>query len=99
MAGLLDQRRVDRLLAIADRRVNAKVEGLRRVVFAKGAVPPGHVDLDSSEKVATFDNFLKRQAERERRGTIPGNVNQTMQAHPAVQGMLAEQAPATPEVL
>ena len=91
---LLDQRRIDSLIAIADKRVDHARELVRTMLYASGeeSAPPGMVNLDTPEKVQLFSRYLSRQSEREQAGAIPGDLNQTMAEHPAVEQMSASAA-------
>lgn len=94
MSSLLDQRRIDAALAIADSRVSLAVERVRGLMYARSAdaAPPGFVNLDTPEKVRVFTRYVSRQSEREQRGVVAGNLNQTTAANPAVQQMASESA-------
>lgn len=97
MTGLLDQRRIDAMIAVAQQRVSVARELVRGVMFADGpdASPPGFDNLDSPDKVRVFTRFVSRQANREQSGAVPGNLNQTIAQHPDVQQM-AQEVPSDP---
>jgi hypothetical protein len=44
-------------------------------------------ELDTPEKVRMFDRYISRQAEREQRGVVAGDLNQTLAQHPALREM------------
>lgn len=95
---LLDQREIDSLNEIVRSRVAESRERVRAVIYARGpkSAPPGMEVLDEPEKVSVFQQYLGRQAAREQRGVVPGNLHQTIAQHPAVAAMAVEdeEAPA-----
>lgn len=93
---LLDQQRIDRLTAIAEERVQRATETVRGIMYARGATstPPGFVALESPEQVKLFSRYLERQAARENRGVVAGNLNQATVENPAVQEMAIESGAA-----
>lgn len=91
---LLDQGRVDALMNVARERVTRRREALRGRMYVNGANsrPLGFDNLDTPDKVTTFTQFEQRQANREQMQRVPGDLNQTVVAHPAVQEMAASAA-------
>lgn len=91
----LDQRQIDKMFAIANQRVDAKIDGLRHLMFRNGSVPPGMKVLETPEEKRLYAQHIQRSANREAMGTIPGDINTTLAAHPAIQAMAAEVQPET----
>ena len=74
---------------MANARSDRAVELVRSVMYADGpaSVPPGFDNLDSPDKVRTFTRYLSRQAEREQRKVVAGDLAQATAQNPAVQQM------------
>ena len=84
---LLEQKELSSLISIADVNVSEARELVRSLMF--NGVPPGMERLDTSEKVTMYDAYLKRNANRETAGTVPGTVHTDLAANPDIQRMNA----------
>lgn len=93
MATLLDQSTVDRLGGIIQRNAQGYMDLMRGVLFA--GTPPGLEVLDTPDKRHAFERMLLRDATKEQRGQIPGDLNTTALENPAVRQMVEEDANAT----
>lgn len=90
-ASLLSQKTLDAAFNIANHRVALAKMQVRNMMYSEGphSQPVGFDNLNSPDKVQLFSRFTTRMANRERRGMVPGNLAQTIAAHPDVQGMVA----------
>lgn len=91
MSRLLHQGRIDQMVAVAQRRVDRNIDRVRNLMYRDGADsrPPGFDNLNTPDSVRVFSRYVSRQAEREQRGVVAGDLNQALADNPAVQQMAA----------
>lgn len=94
MRELLNQEFLDSLIATAHERADDHLESLRETffrVYDDGAAPVGFSRLrPGSQDRRLVESFVMKQAEREQRGVLPGDLNSSMVQHPEFRRMVDE---------
>jgi hypothetical protein len=94
----MDQAVIDDLSSIAQRRVQKRLDQVNSLIYRRGprSAPPGFDNLDTPEKRATVTRYLERQAQREARDQVAGNLSETLVQHPAVREMAQQDMQEVP---